>query len=174
MSSFGLLDDLVVEGKIRYYGVALGEEAESEEVGEGAIDERGVASLQTEFGLLRQRPGRNLIARAQSATTAVLAYDPSASGALERPPDEQSADPAESFKRDVYERRQYGRDVLVSALREFGGDVSAWAVKFALASRRGGVGAARNHVLRAAAGTGGHSGFVGCSEGVRGGGVWGV
>ncbi len=131
---FGMLDDLVVEGKIRYYGVAIDDEPEAEEVGEGAIDERAVASLQTEFGLLRQRPGRNLIARAQGATTAVIAYDPSASGALERPPDEQSADPAESFKRDVYERRQYGRDVLISALREFGGDVSAWAIRFALAS----------------------------------------
>lgn len=131
---FGLLDDLVVEGKIRYYGVALNDEPESEEVGEGAIDERSVSSLQTEFSLLRQQPGRNLIARAQGAMTAVLAYDPSASGALERPPDEQSADPTQHFKREVYAQRQYGRDVLIDALREFGGDVSSWAIKFALAS----------------------------------------
>ena len=131
---FGTLDDLVVEGKIRYYGVALGDEPEAEEAGEGAIDDRAVSALQTEFGLLRQQPGRNLIARAQGATTAILAYDPSASGALERPPEERAADPAQRFKEAVYEQRQYGRDTLIGAQREFGGDVSMWAIKFALAS----------------------------------------
>ena len=131
---FGLLDDLTVQGKIRYYGVALDEKPESEEAGEGAIDARSVSALQCEFSLLKQQPGRNLIARAQSATTAILAYDPSASGALEKPPDERSADHAENFKKEMYERRQFGRDTLVNALRQFGGDVSAWAIKFALAS----------------------------------------
>ena len=56
------------------------------------------------------------------------------SGALEKPPDEQSADPAQHFRREVYGQRQYGRDALIAALREFGGDVSSWAIKFALAS----------------------------------------
>ena len=131
---FGILDDLVVEGKIRYYGVALDERPESEEAGEGAIDVRSVSALQCEFSLLKQQPGRNLIARAQSATTAILAYDPSVSGALERPPDESLSDPAQAFRKSVYEQRQFGRDALVSALRQFGGSVSAWAIKFALAS----------------------------------------
>lgn len=131
---FGILDDLVVEGKIRYYGVALDDEPESEEAGEGAIDVRSVSSLQTEFSLLRQQPGRNLIERAQGTTTAILAYDPSVSGALERPPDERPADPAESFKKEVYAQREYGRNTMVNALREFGGDVSTWAIRFSLAS----------------------------------------
>ncbi|MCY4651939.1 MAG: aldo/keto reductase [Dehalococcoidia bacterium] len=131
---FGLLDDLVVEGKIRYYGVALDEKSESEETGEGAIDVRSVSSFQAEFGLLKQQPGRNLIARAQGTSCAFLAYDPSASGALERPPDEQSAGAAQNFRKTVYEQREYGRNTLVNALREFGGDVSGWAIKFALAS----------------------------------------
>ena len=68
-----------MEGKIRYYGVALNDEPESEEAGEGAIDVRSVSSLQTEFSLLKQQPGRNLILRAQDAATAILAYDPSVS-----------------------------------------------------------------------------------------------
>ena len=131
---FGLLDDLAVEGKIRFYGVSLDEKPESEEAGEGAIDVRAALSLQTEFSLLKQQPGRNLIARAQDATTAVIGYDPSASGALERPPDELPSDPAESFKKAVYAQRERGRNALVGALREFGGDVSGWAIKFALAS----------------------------------------
>ena len=131
---FGLLDDLVVEGKIRYYGVCLDEEPESEEAGEGAIEVRSVSSLQTEFSLLKQQPGRNLIARAQGTTCAVLAYDPSTSGALEKPPEEQPADPAQNFRKAVYEQREYGRNILVNALRGFGGDVGSWAIKFALAS----------------------------------------
>ena len=131
---FGLLEDLVVEGKVRYFGVALDEEPESEEAGEGAIDVRSVSSLQTQFNLLKQQPGRNLISRAQGAMSAVLAYDPSASGALENLPDEQSSDPSQNYRKAVYEQREYGRNALVNALREFGGDVSTWAVKFALAS----------------------------------------
>ena len=124
-----------MEGKIRYYGVALDDEPESEEAGEGAIDDRAVSALQTEFSLLRQQPGRNLILRAQDAATAILAYDPSVSGALEKPPDEQSADPTQHFRREVYAQREYGRDMPSSAaLREFDGDVSSWAIKFTLAS----------------------------------------
>ena len=83
---FGSLDDLVQTGKIRYYGVALSADPESEETGEGAIDVREVSAVQTRFSLMDQQPGRNLIARAQDTTTAVLAYDPSASGALEEAP----------------------------------------------------------------------------------------
>ncbi len=131
---FGILDDLAVEGKIRYYGVALDENPESEEAGEGAIDVRSVPALQCEFSLLKQKPGRNLIARAQNAATSIISYDPSASGALEMPPGENSADPAHIFRKSVYEQRQFGRDTLISALRQFGGNVSAWAIKFALAS----------------------------------------
>ena len=95
---------------------------------------RSVSSVQTEFGLLKQQPGRNLIERAQGTSCAFLAYDPSASGALERPSDERSADPAQNFRKTVYEQREYGRKTLVNALRMFGGDVSAWAIKFVLAS----------------------------------------
>ena len=131
---FGLLDDLIVEGKIRYYGIDLDAKPESEEAGEGAIDVRCVSSLQTEFSLLEQQPGRNLISRAQGAATAILAYDPTASGALENLPNEQSADPSQNFRKAAYESRKSQRDVLVNSLREFGGDVGTWAVKFALAS----------------------------------------
>ncbi len=131
---FGLLDDLIVEGKIRYYGIDLDAKPESEEAGEGAIDVRCVSSLQTEFSLLEQQPGRNLISRAQGAATAILAYDPTASGALENLPNEQSADPSQNFRKAAYESRKAQRDVLVNSLREFGGDVGTWAVKFALAS----------------------------------------
>ena len=80
---FGLLDDLVVAGKTRYYGVMLDDTPESEETGEGAIDHRQVSAVEMTYGLLEQEPGRNLIRRAQDTTTAIISYNPSASGALE-------------------------------------------------------------------------------------------
>ena len=132
---FGSLDDLVQAGKIRYYGVALSANPESEETGEGAIDEREVASVQTRFSLLDQQPGRNLIARAQGSSTAIIAYDPSASGGLENMPSSPTgSNPNDRFKQTEFESRARARGILVSALRQFGGDVGAWAVCFALAS----------------------------------------
>ena len=132
---FGSLDDLVQTGKIRYYGVALSADRESEETGEGAIDVREVSAVQTRFSLMDQQPGRNLIARAQDTTTAVLAYDPSASGALEEAPTSSTGtSPSDRLKQAVFESRAAERRVLVEALREFGGDIGAWAVRFALAS----------------------------------------
>ena len=72
-----------MSGKARYYGVMLDETPESEEIGEGAIEHRLVSAVEMTYGLLEQQPGRNLIRRAQETTTAIIAYDPSASGALE-------------------------------------------------------------------------------------------
>ena len=133
---FGLLDDLVVEGKTRYYGVVLDDEPESEETGEGAIDERQVSAIEIAYGMLEQQPGRNLIARAQSTTTAIIAYDPGASGGLDssQADDRNAADPNERFRQEAFEARQSERELLVHALREFGGDIGTWAIKFALAS----------------------------------------
>ena len=132
---FGLLDDLVREGKTRYYGVTLDSKPESEEAGEGVIDMREVSAIQLDFSLLDQQPARNLISRAQGSATAIVAYDPSASGVLEaevRLPstsmDERSEDA------DALQQRLVGRRILEGALREFGGDVGTWAIKFVLAS----------------------------------------
>ena len=77
---FGMLDELVTVGKTRYYGVALDDKPESEESGEGAVDDRQVAALHATFNLIDQQPGRRLITRAQEGATALIAYDPSAAG----------------------------------------------------------------------------------------------
>ncbi len=134
---FGRLDDLVAAGKIRYYGVALDDAPESEETGEGAIGERRVSAVQTRFGLLDQQPGRRLLERAQESETAIIAYDPTASGALEGAPARGAAPAASASERAklaAYEARQAERRAISAALREFGGDVDMWAIKFALAS----------------------------------------
>ena len=132
---FGLLDDLVREGKTRYYGVTLDSTPESEETGEGAIELRNVSAVQLAFSLLDQQPARNLISRAQEGAAAVVAYDPSASGVLEaeirRP---TAAMDHENAEADNLQQRLIGRRALETALREFGGDVGTWAIKFVLAS----------------------------------------
>ena len=133
---FGLLDDLVDAGKTRYYGIVLDDAPESEEVGEGAIDDRRVCALELEFGLLDQQPGRNLISRAQQTSSAIIAYDPTSSGALDNrhTGDGAEANVNEHARKMAFERRKADRDVLVDALREYGGDIGTWAIKFALAS----------------------------------------
>ena len=133
---FGLLDELVIAGKTRYYGVMLDDTPESEETGEGAIEHRQVSALEMTFSLLNQQPGRNLIRRAQETETGIIAYDPSASGALENV-QERESEPAnlnQRMRQDAFERHSREREALVASLREFGGDVGTWAIKFALAS----------------------------------------
>ncbi len=125
---FGLLDDLVREGKIRYFGVALGSDPQAEETGEGAIELREVSAVQTAFSLIEQQPGRNLIARAQGTDSAMIVYDPTSSGVLEDP-DTRPAEPGQ-----VPSDSHSSRAVVEEHLRYFGGDVGSWAIKFALAS----------------------------------------
>ena len=133
---FGMLDELVTSGKTRCFGVALDDAPESEESGEGAIDYRQVPALHTTFNLIEQQPARRLITRAQEGATALIAYDPTASGALENPPREDAAGAGlnERLRREAFAERRTERRALVAALREFGGDIGLWAIKFALAS----------------------------------------
>jgi len=133
---FGLLDELVIAGKTRYYGVALDDKPESEETGEGAIEHRQVSAVEMTFGLIEQQPGRNLILRAQETSAAIIAYDPSASGALDNvQSDENSAaNLNQRMRQEALERHRREREALVASLREFGGDVGTWSTKFALAS----------------------------------------
>ena len=133
---FGMLEELVVAGKTRYYGVLLDDTPQSEETGEGAIEHRQVSAVELTFGLLDQQPGRNLIRRAQDTATAIIAYDPSASGALENvnADENAAANLNQRMRQEAFERHRREREALVAGLREFGGDVSTWAIKFALAS----------------------------------------
>ena len=133
---FGLLDELVIAGKTRYYGVTLDKTPESEETGEGAIEHRQVSAIELPYGLLEQQPGRNLIRRAQETETAIIAYDPSASGALEnvQADENAAANLNQRMRMEAFERHRREREALVASLREFGGDLATWAVKFSLAS----------------------------------------
>src|SRR5512134_3517358 len=74
---FGVLDDLVQTGKLRYYGVSV-------EKVEEAIKalEFPIASVQIIFNIFRQRPADSFFALAQQHNVAILARVPLASGLL--------------------------------------------------------------------------------------------
>jgi aryl-alcohol dehydrogenase-like predicted oxidoreductase len=75
---FGILDDLVKEGKLRHYGVSV----EKVEEALKAIEYPNVQSVQIIFNIFRQRPAELLFTEAQRRKVGILARVPLASGML--------------------------------------------------------------------------------------------
>lgn len=75
---FGMLDDLVKAGKIRYYGVSV------EKIDEAlkAVEFPNVQTVQMIFNCFRQRPADQFFARAKEKRVGILARVPLASGLL--------------------------------------------------------------------------------------------
>jgi len=73
---FGILDDLVRAGKIRYYGVSV----EKIEEAIKAVEFPNVQTVQIIFNCFRQRPADQFFARAQQKRVGILARVPLASG----------------------------------------------------------------------------------------------
>ncbi len=75
---FGILDDLVKDGKLRHYGVSV----EKVEEALKAIEYPNVQTVQIIFNLFRQRPAERFFAEAQRRQVGILARVPLASGLL--------------------------------------------------------------------------------------------
>ena len=75
---FGVLDDFVQAGKIRYYGVSV----EKVEEGLKALEYPGVQSVQIIFNIFRQRPSDLFFGETKRKKVAVLARVPLSSGML--------------------------------------------------------------------------------------------
>lgn len=75
---FGVLDDLVKAGKIRYYGVSV----EKVEEALKAIEYPGVQSVQIIFNMFRLRPAELFFEQAKKRKVGILARVPLASGML--------------------------------------------------------------------------------------------
>lgn len=75
---FGILDDFVQQGKIRFYGVSV----ENVEQGLKAIEYPGVQTVQIIFNIFRQRPAELFFAEAKRKRVGILARVPLASGLL--------------------------------------------------------------------------------------------
>lgn len=76
--TFGLLDDLMQAGKIKYYGVSV----EKVEEALKAIEYPNVQSVQIIFNIFRQRPAELFFERAKQRQVGILARVPLASGLL--------------------------------------------------------------------------------------------
>jgi aryl-alcohol dehydrogenase-like predicted oxidoreductase len=75
---FGIMDDLVKQGKMRYYGVSV----EKVEEALKAIEYPNVQSVQIIFNIFRQRPADLFFPQAVRRKVAILARVPLASGLL--------------------------------------------------------------------------------------------
>jgi aryl-alcohol dehydrogenase-like predicted oxidoreductase len=75
---FGILDDLVRAGKIRYYGVSV----EKIEEAIKAVELPNVQTVQVIFNCFRQRPADQFFAQAKQKRVGILARVPLASGLL--------------------------------------------------------------------------------------------
>ena len=75
---FGMLDDLVKAGKVRYYGVSV----ETVEEALKAIEYPGVQSVQIIFNMFRLRPAELFFSEAKRRKVGILARVPLASGLL--------------------------------------------------------------------------------------------
>jgi aryl-alcohol dehydrogenase-like predicted oxidoreductase len=75
---FGILDDLVAAGKIRYYGVSV----EKVEEALKAIEYPNVQTVQLIVNMFRHRPAELLFPQAQARRVGILARVPLASGLL--------------------------------------------------------------------------------------------
>jgi aryl-alcohol dehydrogenase-like predicted oxidoreductase len=80
---FATLDDLVAEGKVRHYGVALGPDIGWEEEGMASMRERGVPALQIIYSILEQDPARAFFPVAEACGTGLLSRVPHASSLLD-------------------------------------------------------------------------------------------
>jgi aryl-alcohol dehydrogenase-like predicted oxidoreductase len=97
--TFGILDDLVKQGKIRHYGTSV----ERIEDALRAIEFPGVQSVQIIFNIFRQRPAEDFFPKAKSRGVGIIARVPLASGLLTG---KMSA--ASTFAPD--DHRKYNRD----------------------------------------------------------------
>ena len=75
---FGILDDLVKQGKIRYYAVSV----EKVEEGLKALEYPGVQSVQIIFNIFRQRPAELFFSEAKRRRVSIVARVPLSSGML--------------------------------------------------------------------------------------------
>lgn len=101
---FGLLDELVREGKIRHYGVSV----ETVEEARLAL-EHPIRSIQIIFNLFRQRPAEELFAEAARRRVAIIARVPLASGLLSGRVTPETRFPADDHR--AFNRRGEAFDV---------------------------------------------------------------
>jgi aryl-alcohol dehydrogenase-like predicted oxidoreductase len=95
---FGVLDDLVRQGKLRYYGVSV----ETAQEALDAMRHPGVRSIQIIFNMFRLKPLEEVLPKARANNVGIIARVPLASGLLTgklRPDSTFAADDHRQFNR---------------------------------------------------------------------------
>lgn len=80
---YDVMDELVKEGKIRYYGFAIGPDIGWLEEGATAIQERHAKAMQIIYSMLEQEPTREWFPLAEKEKTGFITRVPHASGMLD-------------------------------------------------------------------------------------------
>ena len=79
---FGTLEDLIREGKIRYWGVVMGRGVESYDQAEYCMQYRRPSSMEIEYSILQKEQGRSIFPMAKDQLVGLLARFPDDSVAL--------------------------------------------------------------------------------------------
>jgi aryl-alcohol dehydrogenase-like predicted oxidoreductase len=109
---FGILDDLVTAGKLRYYGVSV------EKVDEAlaALAHPGVQSIQIIFNMFRLKPAERLFPEAQARQVGILARVPLASGLLTGKMDRDTTFPPDDHRHFNREGQMFDKGETLSGV----------------------------------------------------------
>ena len=80
---FQTIEELKAEGKVKYFGAALGPAIGHHDEGVLAMRKRGATTLSTIYNLLEQDPGRKFFTVALESMTGILLRNPHANGILD-------------------------------------------------------------------------------------------
>ena len=135
---FEVLEELVSEGKIRYYGSALGPDIGWFEEGEASMKERKVSSLQIIYSILEQDPARDFFPIAAQEEVGLISRVPHASevltGRYDQAPPTFDASDHRSHRRHLWMMEALEKAEQVRFLaQETGRTMSQAAIKFCLA-----------------------------------------
>jgi len=134
---FDTLNNLVKEGKIRYYGSALGPDIGWFEEGEASMRERKVDSLEIIYSILEQEPARRFFPIAEEEQVGLLSRVPHASEVLtdrySQPPTFDQEDHRAHRKQEWLAQAMKKADQVRFLAQEAGRTLAQAAIKFCLA-----------------------------------------
>ena len=135
---FTTLDQLVQEGKVRYYGTALGPDIGWKAEGDASMSERRVSSMQVIYSIIEQQPARYFFPTAQEQNVGLLARVPHASEILTGQFEEQAKVEFDPSDHRAHRRREWldqafrKREKVMFVAQENGRTLAQAAIQFCL------------------------------------------